>query len=98
MRGILERDRRKALKEARKLVKHGALAMHVGSLAVAIEALECILVENGILKPDELMGRIEKLGKEKAEHGNLGRNHQTDGECGPERRESGQSEVRQAQG
>jgi hypothetical protein len=59
MPGILQTEYRRQAKEAKKLLRSSSLMLHVGSLAVAIEALEEILVERGILKPDELMERIK---------------------------------------
>lgn len=56
--GLLLAEQRKQAKLARKLVKSSNLAMHVGSVALAIEALELLLVEKGLLGPDELMNRI----------------------------------------
>jgi hypothetical protein len=61
MRGGLLAENRKQLKQARKFVKTANLAMHVGSLAFAVEALEAILIERGLLNPDELMDRMKKV-------------------------------------
>lgn len=44
-----------------------AQAMHVASLALALEALEDLLVGRGLLDPDELMDCMELLARRKAE-------------------------------
>lgn len=62
--GILAKDQRDALKDARKLMKKSNLAMHIGSVAIAVEALEQILIERGVLKDDELMERIKAVSQE----------------------------------
>lgn len=66
MRGILAAEQRKSIKEARKLLKTSNMALHVGSVALAIEALETLLVEKGVLRDNELMEKLEVLMKEKA--------------------------------
>ena len=58
---ILSARLREQTKIARKLVKSGNLAMHIASVALAVEALEGILVEKGVLKKDELMERLEVI-------------------------------------
>ena len=95
--GLLASERKKGIKEARKLLRDSSLAMHVGSLALAIETLECILIEKDVLKPDELMARMKKLGEEKMNDGNSGRDRQTDGECGRKCGQSGENQESQAQ-
>lgn len=49
--------------------------MHVGSVALAVEALETLLIEKGVLKADELMERLQSLAKSKADdpliHGHM---------------------------
>jgi hypothetical protein len=40
---------------------------HIASLALAIEALEDILVAHGILRPDELLDKMKALAEKKAE-------------------------------
>lgn len=40
---------------------------HIASLALAMETLEAILIERGMLSKDELMGRMEELAKLKLE-------------------------------
>ena len=62
---ILTKIDRKDAKNARKLLKNSNLAVHVASVAMAIEALEQILVEREILRPDEVMERLEKLAKDR---------------------------------
>lgn len=47
-------------------MKSASLALHLGSLACAVEALEEILVEKGVLQPDELMTRLKTLAEKKA--------------------------------
>jgi hypothetical protein len=64
MRGILVAERAHQIKIARKLLKNSNLAMHVGSVAIAIEALESILIDKGVLKTDELMDRIKQVSSE----------------------------------
>ena len=55
---------REVVRGARKQIKTAHFSMHIGSLAAAMEALEEIFIEKGILQPDELMQRMEKvLGK-----------------------------------
>lgn len=58
---LLSKTQRDQAKLARKLVKNGSLAMHIGSVAIAVEALEALLVEKGILQDDELMERIKAV-------------------------------------
>lgn len=58
---ILTKIDRKDAKNARKFIKTAQFAMHIGSLAATIEALEEILVEKGILEPDQLMGRLQDV-------------------------------------
>jgi hypothetical protein len=68
MRGILGRQQK-------KFGKLSALAMNVGSVALAIEALEALLVKKGVLKDSELMEKIQEIVKTKQEgvlHGNHG--------------------------
>ena len=65
MRGIIGLEQRSVLKNTKKLLKNANLAMHVGSLALAVEALEQILIRKGVLAEDELMRRIETLAKER---------------------------------
>ena len=62
--GVLQVERSKAVKMARKLVKNSNLAMHIGSVAIAVEALEAILVEKGVIEPDTLMEKIKTLSEE----------------------------------
>lgn len=69
MRGILGQQHRRDMKEARKLVKNSSLAMHIGSVALAVEALETILVEKGLLKDDELMQKIQSLSQDYSKRG-----------------------------
>jgi hypothetical protein len=64
MRGILGSTHRETMRDARKLVKNSNLAMHIGSVALAVEALETLLVEKGVLKDNELMTRIEEVSKQ----------------------------------
>lgn len=52
---------REQTKIARKMMKNGNLMMHTASLALAVEAIEAILVEKGIFEKDQLMGRVEEL-------------------------------------
>lgn len=66
MRGVLAREHRQSVKEARKLLKSSSLALHVGSVALAVEALERLLVEKGLLKDNELMEKLAVLAKDKA--------------------------------
>lgn len=44
-----------------------AQAQHIASLALALEALEDILVGCGVLEPDELMSVMDVLARRKAE-------------------------------
>jgi hypothetical protein len=67
MKGLLLSERSKQIKTARKLLKNSNLAMHVGSVAMAVESLEAILVRKGILADGELLRKIESMTKEKAE-------------------------------
>jgi hypothetical protein len=46
------------------------LLSNVMSVALAVEALELLLIERGVLKTDELMDRIKLLAAEKAEQVN----------------------------
>jgi hypothetical protein len=46
-------------------VREKQIQGQVASVAVTIEALETLLVEKGILKPDELMNRVTKLARGK---------------------------------
>ena len=62
--GIVAKEARDSIKEARKLLKKSDLAMHIGSVAIGLEALETLLIEKGILKDDELMERIKKISAE----------------------------------
>ena len=41
-----------------------SLAVNVASVAMAIEALEELLVEKGVLQDDELMSRLKKVTQE----------------------------------
>jgi hypothetical protein len=59
--GLMASKLRVETKLARKLAKNGSLIVHVGSIAIAVEALEALLVEKGVLKDDELMDRIKDL-------------------------------------
>lgn len=63
--------RQKQMRNARKLLKNSSLAMHVGSVAIAIEALEALLVQRQILNPDELMEKIKILTEEHYAKGNF---------------------------
>lgn len=47
-------------------MKPAHIAIAIGSVATAVEALEDILVEKGVLKPDELMERLKTLAEKKA--------------------------------
>ena len=40
------------------------MAMHVGSVALAVEALESLLLEKGILKDNELLDRLQEIAKQ----------------------------------
>jgi hypothetical protein len=64
MRGELAEVHRKQIKQARKFLQKSDLAMHIGSVAIAIEALESILVEKQVLQPDQLMEKIRVLTQE----------------------------------
>lgn len=64
MRGILGATHRDSVKEARKLLKHSNLAMHVGSVALAVEAMESLLIEKGLLKDGELLERLQEIAKQ----------------------------------
>jgi hypothetical protein len=46
------------------------LLSNVMSVALAVEALELLLIERGLLGPDELMDRIKVLAKQKSEQVN----------------------------
>jgi hypothetical protein len=50
-----------------KISGRAELQQNVASVALAVEALELVMVEKGLLKPDELMERIEKLAKFKVQ-------------------------------
>jgi hypothetical protein len=52
---------REVVRGARKHIKTAHFAMHIGSISAAVEALEQILVEKGVLQPDELMERLGKV-------------------------------------
>ena len=71
MRGPLAAEVRQGLKASRKILKTANLTMHVGSVAIAVEALEAILTERGILKEDELMNRIRVIAQRHYETGKL---------------------------
>lgn len=47
--------------------------MHVGSVALAVEAMESLLIEKGVLKDNELMDRLQEIAKQ----------HYAIGECIP---------------
>ncbi len=64
-------ENRKHLKNVRKFLRHSNLALHVGSVAAAVEALESILIEKGILKDDELMTRVRAVMQQHYEKGEL---------------------------
>lgn len=54
----------KEFKKAKKLLNKSNLAMHIGSVALAIEALELLLIEKDILKTDELMEKLKIVSQE----------------------------------
>lgn len=65
---------RHAVKMAQKRVSRGEfhtilheLKLNVASVALAIEAFEQLMVEKGILAPEDIMDRIAKLTGAKAE-------------------------------
>ena len=76
-----DRDQRRAEREqkqfARRMagpVARGEVAQfgelqlqHIASLALAIEALEDVLIGNGLLEPDELLGTMKLLAQQKSE-------------------------------
>lgn len=64
MRGVLGVEHKKSVKECRKLLSASSMAMHVGSVALAVEALEAILLEKGILKDNELLDRLQEIAKQ----------------------------------
>lgn len=64
LKGLLASEHRQQFKQARKFLKSSHLAMHVGSVAIAIEALETLLTEKGVIRPDELMARVKLLTQE----------------------------------
>jgi len=72
MRGVLAAEVRKM----KKMSRTAALAVNVGGVAFALECLELLLIDKGVLRDNELMERIqfetEKRTKE-MEHGNHGR-------------------------
>ena len=62
---ILTKIDRKDAKNARKMLKNANLAVHVASVATAIEAMELLLVEKGVIQADELMDRLKKIIEER---------------------------------
>ena len=62
---------RKDIKTMRKTFKVAQLAMNIGSVAAAIEALEALLVEKGILKDDELMDKLKTVIQKHYEKGEM---------------------------
>ena len=71
MTGLLLSERKRNIKQAKRLLRNSNLALHVGSVAIGLEALEALMVEKGLLKPDELMERVRTLTAEKAAQGYL---------------------------
>lgn len=67
-RDMLQFNRRMAAPIARgEVFQFGEVQLqHLASLALAIEALEDILVGSGVLEPDELMDRMKFLAEQKA--------------------------------
>lgn len=59
------RRRRRELKAARRLVRNVELAAHVGSVALAVEALERVLVRKGVLADGDLLRELEVVSQEK---------------------------------
>jgi hypothetical protein len=64
-------EQQRTRKIARKLVKNSNLAMHVGSVAIGLEALESLLIEKGVLKDEELMQRINRVAEQQYAKGNF---------------------------
>lgn len=76
-----DRDRKRAEREAKQFARRmaspvarsevfqfGELQLqHLASLALAIEALEDILVGQGLLEPDELMSAMKTLAQQKSD-------------------------------
>jgi hypothetical protein len=62
---ILTKIDRKDAKNARKMLKNANLAVHVASVATAIEAMEQLLVEKGVIQADEVMERLKKIAIER---------------------------------
>jgi hypothetical protein len=52
---------------AESIERDNHLAVNVATIAIGLEAMESLLIEKGVFVADELMGRLEKLAKEKAE-------------------------------
>lgn len=70
----LERDAKQFMRRMAGPIARGevaqfgeAQAMHIASLALAIEALELLLVQRDILKADELMELMKSLSEQKRE-------------------------------
>jgi hypothetical protein len=69
MRGNLAAEVRKM----KKMSKTAALAVNVGGVAFAIECLELLLIDKGVLRDNELMEKIKaetEKRREAIEHGN----------------------------
>lgn len=49
-----------------RLAREKSILMNLASVATAIEALELLLIERGVLKNDELMKKVEELARQKA--------------------------------
>src|SRR5258708_24083834 len=69
------------VRKMKKMSRSAALAVNVGGVAFAIECLELILVDKGVLRDNELMERIQLETKKRTEaikNGNHGRICSTD--------------------
>ena len=87
------------MKRGVKFGKLDALTTHVGSVAVAIEALESVLLKKGILVDNELMEAIQVLMKEKinGHSSEPGSDHGSGSECGTAGSQGGEDQVGQTE-
>lgn len=53
-----------------RLAREDSLLRNIASVATAIEALEMLLIDRGVLKNDELMAKITEIVNQKAAGGN----------------------------
>lgn len=70
----MERDARQFMRRMAGPIARGEMvqfgevqALHIASLALAIEALESLLISKDVLKADELMDLMKSLSAQKAE-------------------------------